>query len=110
MISISVLAQNCYNHTALNYTSCLKINYITQQRTVRKFSEDDHYCSALYKYALKLAIKFRDFTSFISTGDKNKVKCGEPGCWIPAVTRGKRVLVARGTTVETADHNFHQSR
>ena len=64
----------------------------------------------MYIYTQELAIKFRDFTSFISTDDKNKVKCGEPGCPISAVTRGKRVLVARGTTVETADHNFHQSR
>ena len=75
-----------------------------QQRTVRNFSEDDHYYSALYRYAQELAIKFRDFTSFISTDDKNKVKCGETGCLISAVTRGKRVRVAK--TVETADHDF----
>ena len=34
------------------------------------------------------------------------MKCGEPGCPISAVTKGKRVLVAKGTTVETADHDF----
>ena len=72
--------KNCYTHAALNYTGRLKIKYMMQQRTVRKFSEDDHYCSALYIYARELAIKFRDFTSFISTDDKNKVKCGELGC------------------------------
>ena len=78
-----------------------------QQRTVRKFNEDDHYCSSLYRYARELALQFANFTSFISTEvDKNKIKCGEPGCPISAVTRGKKVLVANDQIVESADHYF----
>ena len=63
-------------HTALNYTERLRIKYMVQQRTLCKFFEDDHYCSALYKYARELAIRYTKFTSFISTDDKNKIKCG----------------------------------
>ena len=63
-------------HTALNYTGRLRIKYMVQQRTLCKVFEDDHYCSALYKYARELAIRYTNFTSFISTDDKNKIKCG----------------------------------
>ena len=42
-------------HTVLNYTGRLRIEYMVQQRTAHKFSEDDHYCSALYKYARELS-------------------------------------------------------
>ena len=70
-----------------------------QQRTVCKFSEDNHYCSALYRYARELTLQYRHFTTFISTDDKNKIKCGEPGCPISAVTNGKKVLVARDQVV-----------
>ena len=83
----------------------LKLKYMMQQRTVHKFSEDDHYCSTLYRYARELALWFRDFTTFISTDDKNKIKCGEPGCPISAVTCGKKVLVAHDQVVQSADHD-----
>ena len=98
--------KHSFTHSALNYTGRLKIKYMMQQRTVRKFSEDDHYCSALYRYARELALRYSEFTNFITTDDKNKVKCGEPGCPISAVSRGKRVLVAKDQIIETADHDF----
>ena len=98
--------KNPYTHSALNYTGRLAIRYMVQQRNIRKFSEDDHYCNALYKYAREIAIRFKDFTAFISTDDKNKIKVGEPDCPIAAVTRGKKVLVAHGHVVQAADHDF----
>ena len=73
--------KNPYTHSALNYTGRLKLKYMMQQRTLHKFSEDDHYCSALYRYARELTLQYRDFTMFISTHNKNKIKCGEPGCF-----------------------------
>ena len=78
---------------------------MAQQRTVRKFSEDNHYCSALYNYSRELDIRYRNFTLFISTEDKNKIKCGESGCPILAVTRRKKVLVVKDQIVQT-DHDF----
>ena len=77
-----------------------------QQRTVHKFSEDNHYCSTLYRCARELTLRYRDFTTFISTDNKNKIKCGEPGCPISAVTCGKKVLVAHDQTVQSTDHDF----
>ena len=49
--------KNSYMHSALNYTGQLKLKYILEQRTKRKFSEDDHYCSALYRYVRELALR-----------------------------------------------------
>ena len=77
-----------------------------QQRTVCKFSEDDHYCSALYRYARELALRYRGFTTFISPDDKNEIKCREPCCPISGVTRGKKVLVASDQVLQSVDHDF----
>ena len=97
---------NPYTHTALNYTGRLRIKCMVQQRTVCKFSEDNHYCSDLYKYARELAIRCRKFTSFLSTDDKSKIKCGETGCLISAVTCREKVLVGKDQIIQSAGHDF----
>lgn len=55
--------------------------------------------AALYRHAWKHALICKDFTSFISTNDKNKVKCSEPGSPTSTVTWAERVLVAKNRTV-----------
>ena len=42
----------------------------------------------------------------VSTDDKNKIKVGEPDYPISAVTRGKRLLVAHGQSLQASDHDF----
>ena len=98
--------KNPYTHTALNYTGCLNIRYMVQQRAIRKHSDDDHYCAALYKYAREMAVRFGEHCVFMSTNDKNKFKVGEPDCPISAVTRGRQVLVGLNQLVKSADHDF----
>lgn len=98
--------KSSYVNSALNYTGRLKIRYMVQQRNIRKYSPDDHYCAALYKYARSIAIRFNEYSSFISTDDKCKIKVGEPNFPISAVTRGKQVLVAKGTVCQAADHDM----
>ena len=39
-------------------------------------------------------------------GDKNKIKVGEPNYTISAVTRGRRVPVARSQILQSADYDF----
>ena len=56
--------KNIYTHTAVNYTGRLKIHYIIQQRSIRKYTPDDHYCSALYKYCRELAVQFAKHVTF----------------------------------------------
>ena len=73
---------------------------------MRKHSDDDHYCAALYKYAREMAVRFGEHCVFISTDDKNKIKVGEPDCPISAITRGRQVLVGLNQVVKSADHDF----
>ena len=98
--------KNPYTHHALNYISRLKIHYMIQQRNVRKHNKDVHYCNTLYLYTREMILAFKEFSTFISTNDKNKIKVGEPNCPIAAVTQGKKVLVAEGQVLQAADHNF----
>ena len=42
--------------TAMNYTGCLKVKYLMQQRMIKKQHEDDHYCAAILKHAREFAV------------------------------------------------------
>ena len=66
--------KSSYMATAMNYTGQFNVRFMVQQHNIRKFSPDDHYCNALFKYAKQLAIKFSDHCAFISTDDKCKIK------------------------------------
>ena len=44
------------------YSGHLKIQHMVQKCNIRKYSEDDHYCNALYKYAMEMAIQFKEHT------------------------------------------------
>ena len=92
--------------TAMNYTSRFNVRFMVQQRNIRKFSPDDHYCNALFKYAKQLVIKFSDHCAFISIDDECKIKVGEPNCPVAAVAHGKRVLVSKEQVFQVADHDM----
>ena len=47
------------------------------KRQIRKFHEDAHYASAIFRYEKEMAIKYRRFTTFVSLGDKHKVPVGD---------------------------------
>ena len=82
---------------------------MVQQCNVHKYTPDDHYCAALYKYSRQLAIIFKEYMAFTSTGDKCKIKIGEPNFLVTAVTRGKQVLIAQGTFLQATDHDHTSS-
>ena len=79
---------------------------MVQLRNIRKFSPDDHYRHALFKYAKQLAIKFSDHCTFISTDDERKIKVGEPNFLVAIVARGKRVLMSKEPVFQVADHDM----
>ena len=98
--------RSSYLATALNYTGRFNVRFMVQQRNIRKFSVDAHYCNALFKYSKELAIRFSNYCLFVSTNDKCKIKIGEPNFPVAAVARGKRVLVAKNQVFQVADHDL----
>ena len=89
-------SKNSYTNAAPNYTGRFKVRSIVQQRNVHKYTPDNHYSAALYKYSRQLAIMFKEYTAFASTADKCKIKIDKPNFPVVALTRGKQVLVAKG--------------
>ena len=79
---------------------------MVQKRQMRKFHEDAHYASALFRYEKEMAIKFRRFSTFASLDDKHKVPVGDPGYPVASVDRGKKVLVSVNKPFMVGDHNF----
>ena len=57
--------------TALQYTGRLKVKYMVQKRQLRKFHEDAHYASALFRYQKEMAIKYRSNSTYVSLDDKH---------------------------------------
>ncbi|XP_070556692.1 uncharacterized protein [Ptychodera flava] len=98
--------KNPYTRSAVQHTGKLEVKYMVQQRQLRKPHIDSHYASAYFHYLKEMAIKFRDYVSFLCLDDKHKVKVGEPGVPVAAVERGKQVLVGLNTSFEVADHDF----
>ena len=92
--------------TALQYTGRLKVKYMVQKRQVRKFHEDAHCASALFRYEKEMAIKFRRFTTFVSLDDKHKVPVGDPGYPVASVEQGKKVLIFINKPFMVGDHDF----
>ena len=72
----------------------------------RKYSENDHYCNPLYKYAREKTSQFKEHTSSLSTNDKDKIKVDETNYPTAAVTRGKKALVAHQRIAQATDHDF----
>ena len=101
--------KNSYTNAALNYTGRFKVRYMVQQRNVHKYTPDDHYCAALYKYSRQLVIMFKEYAAFASTNDKCKIKIGQLNFPVVAVTQGKQVLVAQGTFLQTINHDHASS-
>lgn len=92
--------------TALQHTGRLKVKFMVQKRQLRKYHEDAHYASALFRYEKEMAIKYRSHATFLSLDDKHKVPVGEPGYPVASVERGKRVLVGIDRALEVGDHDF----
>lgn len=94
---------------ALQYTGRLKLKYMVQKRQMRKYHEDAHYASALFRYQKEMAIKYRSHSTFVSLDDKHKVPLGEPGYPVASVERGKKVLVSVEKSFMVGDHDFTRS-
>ena len=92
--------------SVLQYTGHLKVKYMIQQRQLRKYHEDAHYVSALFRYQKKMSIKYRNHATFVSLDDKHKVSVGEPEHPVASVEYGKKVLVGIGWAFEVGDHDF----
>ena len=76
---------------------------------MRKYHEDAHYASAIFRYEKEMAVKYRSCVTFVSLDDKHKVPLGEPGYPVASVERGKKVLVAVDKSFIVGDHDFTRS-
>ena len=94
---------------ALQYTGRLKLKYMVQKCQMRKYHEDAHYASAIFRYEKEMAVKYRSCVTFVSLDDKHKVPLGEPGYPVASVERGKKVLVAVDKSFIVGDHDFTRS-
>ena len=92
--------------SSLQYTGRLKVKYLVQKRQLRKYHEDVHYASALFRYEKEMAIKFRSYATLVSMDDKHKVPVGEPGYPVACVERGKKVLCAIDKPFTVGDLDF----
>ena len=90
----------------LKYTGRFKIKRMIQSRVMRKENCDLHYTNAIYSFLKDRAQSYADSCSLVSADAKCKVTLGEPGYPIAAVTRGKRVIVGSGETLQVGDHDF----
>lgn len=92
--------------SASQYTGRLKVKHMVQARQLRKFHDDAHYASALYRYLRSFSVKYSSVCTFASLDDKHHCKVGEPNHPVAAVERGKSVLVSLKKSFFVSDHDF----
>lgn len=95
-----------HTHAAIHHTGRLNVKFMVQQRQYRKDHEDSHYAAAIFRYEREYAVHFKEHSAFLCIDDKHRAKVGEPGYPVAAAERGRRVIVARGTSFQVGDHDF----
>ena len=98
--------KNPSKRSASQYTGRLKVKHMVQARQLRKFHEDAHYASAIYRFLRSFAVRYASFCTFASLDDKHHCKVGEPNHLVAAVERGKAVLVSLNQSFAVSDHDF----
>ena len=83
--------------TALRYTGCLKVRHQVQQPQWRKQHPDSHHAACIYCYEREYAVLMREYSVFLSTDDKHKVKVGETDKPVASTERGRQFIVPVGS-------------
>ena len=92
-------------HRALNYTGPLNVRYSLQARQLRSAHEDDHYCLALFRMQREMAIKLRDYSTFVRLDDKAKIPVGEPNSPMSTGVHQWPSIVAGSSCLPALDHD-----
>ena len=61
--------RNASLRTASTYTGRLKVKFMIQAREYRKAHIDAYYASALFRYEREFAVKYAEYTTFVSLDD-----------------------------------------
>ncbi|CAG2220390.1 unnamed protein product [Mytilus edulis] len=93
-------------NTAKLYKSKILLQFKIQTRQLRDSHQDDHYCSAIFKYKGQFAIKFRDCCKLLCIDDKAKIDFGEPGMAVSSGVRGKKSIVPSNVSLSALDHDL----
>lgn len=75
-----------------------------QNLSISKIDDDNRYCTVIFCFLKEYNICFCKHCAMISTDDTSKISL--VNYTISATTRGKRVLVAYGQSLQLADNNF----
>lgn len=95
-----------HSHSKIHYTGTLKVKFMVQARQFRKSHPDAHYAAALFRYQHEFAVRFKQYSTFVSLDDKHRAKVGEPGYPVAAVERGRQVIVGLNSSMQVGDHDF----
>lgn len=101
----SFVPKNAHTKAAKLYTSKIPLQFKVQTRQLRLSHIDEHYCSAVFKYARQYAVKFKEDVMFLCLDDKSKVDFGEPGQAIQSGVRGKKSIIPVNSCLSALDHD-----
>ena len=105
LVRLQFVPRNPYCHTALNFTSRLKVQYKIQRRQLRVSHVDSHFCNAQLLYMKERAVELGGKCVMFCSDDKAKVPVGEPGSAVSTGVRGRTSIVP-STTLVALDHDM----
>ena len=105
-VRLNFCPKNPQAKVSCRYTSRLASKHMVQKQQFRASHPDSHFCAAVFRYMRDYAVKYRDYSIFLSIDDKHRVKVGEPNFPVAAVKLGKELIVSLQETFMVGDHDF----
>ena len=105
-VRLNFCSRNPKAKVSKHYHGKIQVKHMVQKRLFHKTHPDTHYCAALFRYQREMAVKYRDYSTFVCIDDKHRIKVGEPGYPVAATDRGREVTVSRTDTFAMGDHDF----
>ncbi|KAL3865743.1 hypothetical protein ACJMK2_043103 [Sinanodonta woodiana] len=104
-VLLAFVPKNAHQNVAKLYKGRIPVRLKVQTRQLHAQHQDDHYCSALFKYCRAYATQFRDISNFVCMDDKSKLDFGEPDLFTSTGVRGKKSIVPMNSVLSCLDHD-----
>jgi hypothetical protein len=90
---------------SIHHTGRFNVKFKVQSRLLRKNSDDEHYCAALFRYLREFCIKYHQWTCLISADDKHKIPIGK-NVAVSTGVRNRHSMIIQDNVLAAADHDF----
>ena len=100
---------NPHTHASSKHTGRLKIKLKIQSCILRAHHPDKNYCWSMWTYLREFLVMKREFASLQSCDEKKSIPVGEPGNYVQAVEKTRKIMCRIDGRWVALDHGWSKS-